>query len=1003
MAMLRSPLQQLQLQPQFPKQQERIPISETISNPIPHVHDEKREQAQRQQQAKKSLTWMQRAFVQEQHHSEKELDTHHLNPMDMENGDGSDPSPHMALPDWAVQDGKDPVQHRPHDADKQVIDPMCQNFNHTIIQPNHGCQVNPDTWIVYCAFEDFRIDPSKIQMTQGGEPLSQVMGRSEEVELPVYQNGAFSLSKRPVFDVPTEYRIKMPYMDNVLNHLTYPTSKKPSQSHHSECVETWKGTTLLITRFEYVNLYHTMTDWWNTFSVLIDPKVPPQQGSTTSTHHWWFDFSSSTATMSTDHNLHLREVPQRVLFLDGHAQGNLDSVWTQLFGPTEYVMHVPSGGLCLERAVLVPPGYVSTLFPNTLAYRIQCPLWQQTEAFVTHVLGAYHLTSTQPIPGRIVLIDRQPYVSHPRSNPEEIARGLTNFPTLVKRLQAISGVTSVEVVRFETMSFEQQLRTIRQAQVLIGNHGAGLTHSLLMDRSASLIELNYNGPDFFSYICEWSGVDYTPIQLDDLNMLTDKVMHEITRAKKSFFRGVIAVIFLVIWGLSVAWSYSYVDLQLDQLYKASLVEPLAVLQKDNNSSVQGPGVSTATAKTSKQKIDATCKKFNHTTLHPTHGCQSNPSSYIVYCAFQNLRIDNSRIKMDRGGEWLSQVMGRSEEVEFPIYQKGAISVPIPPELDISKKAKMAFLDDIIESLVYPGKDGKDKGEVETTCAETWKGTTLVITRYEYVNLYHTLTDWWNTFLVLPEWAQREPAHSNSGWFWNWFSNRDQVRILFLDGHAQGGLDSVWSHVFGPTQYIMHTPHGGLCLEHAVIIPPGYVATLFPKTIMSRKHCPLWEQAEQFSNYFLRAYGLESVKPIPGKVVFVDRQPYVSHPRSKPQNFERQLSNVPTLKTSLNAIPKVSSVDVVYLETMSFGKQIRTIRQAQILIGNHGAGLSHVMFMDQSSSLIELTTSSLEFFSYLCEWNGVHHTSLRLQQSTVLTNKTVESISVKVASILSDSP
>lgn len=364
-------------------------------------------------------------------------------------------------------------------------------------------------------------------------------------------------------------------------------------------------------------------------------------------------------------------------------------------------------------------------------------------------------------------------------------------------------------------------------------------------------------------------------------------------------------------------------------------------------------------------FDEECLGFNHIVLRPDHGCQVNPDTLEVYCAFTNLRIDNSRIRMESGGEALEDVMGRQEAVELPIYQKGAFSTRPKPKFEVPTEYRVGlhYLEDVLNNMKYPTQ--KNKGKFDSNCVETREGTTLIVTRYEYVNLYHTLTDWWNAFFTMTQ-AQK--------------NRKEKVRLLFLDGHAQGNLDSVWKDVFGPYEYVQHLPSGGVCFERAVFIPPGYLSTLFPDAdIMRRRRCPLHHLADEFSSYFLKSYGLEQIKPIPGKVVIIDRRPYISHPRSKPGNFARVTQNMKDLKKLLRKHPKVTSVELVRLESMKFAEQIRTIRQAQILIGNHGAGLSLLMFMDQQRSpkVLELATDYRDFFMYLSDWKNITLTTIPL--------------------------
>ncbi|KAF0895976.1 hypothetical protein E2562_018116 [Oryza meyeriana var. granulata] len=116
-----------------------------------------------------------------------------------------------------------------------------------------------------------RLDPGLIAMSRGGEPLDQVMGRAEEEEVPKYEPGALQVegaaAKRtgPLVEpgfldayVPTG-GIGMHTMRSLLDsaHVV-----PPGVLHCSKWVE---EPTLLVTRFEYANLFHTITDWYSAY------------------------------------------------------------------------------------------------------------------------------------------------------------------------------------------------------------------------------------------------------------------------------------------------------------------------------------------------------------------------------------------------------------------------------------------------------------------------------------------------------------------------------------------------------------------------------------------------------------------------------------------------------------------------------------------------------------------------------------------------------------------
>jgi len=420
----------------------------------------------------------------------------------------------------------------------EMNDGACSDFDHTIRRPRHGCEINKDTRILYCNFENLRVDTSKIDMVaRGGEDLSSsnVMGRPEEDEFPTYRKAAFSTPIKPSFDVPEEYRSHHHYLEDVLNALRYPTEMNKGKLDLG-CQKTYSGTTLFLTRYEYVNLYHTLTDWWNTYSVL--PRKTKNHGFTGGIFDFGFGASPTTTNSNNKNDNHdgaddsVPQKPDRVVFLDGHAKGMLDSVWTTLFAEYHYIKHMGEsggGGICFERAIFVPAGYSSPLSKN---YRREsCSHKGITREFSDYVLDQYNLSTSKVIPGNVVVIDRQPFVSHPRSDPNNASRQFDNaeIEELQEKLKKIPGIT-VRLVRLEKLSFQEQLELIRQTHVLIGMHGAGLSHLLFMDeKKSNSIEFESNYQQHFSYLSEWKGMDHTVTDLslygiDDVVITVGKYM-----------------------------------------------------------------------------------------------------------------------------------------------------------------------------------------------------------------------------------------------------------------------------------------------------------------------------------------------------------------------------------------------------------------------------------------------------------------------------------------------
>lgn len=79
------------------------------------------------------------------------------------------------------------------------------NRQDLLIPVNHGvdgwfrCFYSDTLLSSVCEGGRIRMDPGRIKMSMGGERLEDVMGRTEEEELPKFQNGAFEVDGGPRF------------------------------------------------------------------------------------------------------------------------------------------------------------------------------------------------------------------------------------------------------------------------------------------------------------------------------------------------------------------------------------------------------------------------------------------------------------------------------------------------------------------------------------------------------------------------------------------------------------------------------------------------------------------------------------------------------------------------------------------------------------------------------------------------------------------------------------
>ncbi|KNC49447.1 xylosyltransferase 2 [Thecamonas trahens ATCC 50062] len=293
-------------------------------------------------------------------------------------------------------------------------------------------------------------------------------------------------------------------------------------------------------------------------------------------------------------------------------------------------------------------------------------------------------------------------------------------------------------------------------------------------------------------------------------------------------------------------------------------------------------------------------------------CRHHPGVPATMCRVTSLALDTRKVKVSTGAENLYDVAGREESDEYPEYTAGAWEARACSKF--SEKAPLVPMLNHLEHMIMPSK--LVVGESSGPCDATETRPTLLVQRYEYCNLFHTMTDWYNTYLAL----EMFDVHS-----------REEVVIVWLDGHAAGNLDEPWTDIFAPAQvlYLSQLPRG----------PPA------PNTT------PL------------------AANPI--VVTILVRKDYVAHPRNLGGSAERKLVNCNELAATLNARSGFHASCYVFTE-LTYGEQLRIVAASHILTGIHGAGLSHVLFMsnDVPTGLLEIVPVAYRrrhHYQNFCRW------------------------------------
>ncbi|CAI0464426.1 unnamed protein product [Linum tenue] len=128
--------------------------------------------------------------------------------------------------------------------------------------------------------------PDRIAMSRGGEALQEVIGRDEEDEMPIFQDGAFQIlgssegkarrwkKRRKLVDEGFlgEYLPEGEIERHTMRQLV--GSIQMVDATEFQCDQWIEEPTLLVTRFEYANLFHTVTDWYSSYAASKVTELP---------------------------------------------------------------------------------------------------------------------------------------------------------------------------------------------------------------------------------------------------------------------------------------------------------------------------------------------------------------------------------------------------------------------------------------------------------------------------------------------------------------------------------------------------------------------------------------------------------------------------------------------------------------------------------------------------------------------------------------------------------
>ena len=204
---------------------------------------------------------------------------------------------------------------------------------------------------------------------------------------------------------------------------------------------------------------------------------------------------------------------------------------------------------------------------------------------------------------------------------------------------------------------------------------------------------------------------------------------------------------------------------------------------------------------------------------------------------------------------------------------------------------------------------------------------LAVCRYEERNLFHAMSEIYVTWLLL-RYRRHRPELS---------------RILLIDDRADSPMDEWYRVLFGSVEHGRNL-QGVHAFDELLLGVPGYGSSLYPW------YQPVDHGAEPFRRFVLERFGI-----VPGVSCSVKRVLIISRPEIDldGRRLDRRFANEAEMIAVAESVFPEAKVEAVDLGRLSLRDQLLRINETDLLVGMHGAGMTHAMFLPEGARVFEI--------------------------------------------------
>lgn len=222
--------------------------------------------------------------------------------------------------------------------------------------------------------------------------------------------------------------------------------------------------------------------------------------------------------------------------------------------------------------------------------------------------------------------------------------------------------------------------------------------------------------------------------------------------------------------------------------------------------------------------------------------------------------------------------------------------------------------------------------------------TILIKREGALNPWHCLMEIWSTMMTIDVLRMSVNPATNAPFYI--FEDVQNTQIVILDDHVDGFYIDLWSAVAQRPVTRLDELRETTEFEN-LIIPLAGGSNPIWQGDWSIHDCGQSELLRTFSDRVLSFYNVEPWKPHNDEIVitYIDRR-------------RRRLVGQESYLEQLQLQDPHVKIQLIDFESISFAEQIKIVRETDILVGVHGAGLTHGIFLPEGSVMVEILPEGL---------------------------------------------